>query len=64
MVGKPLPTSSYTGATTKELLARLGHSSPRAAMIYQHATEQRDQAIADGLGQLLRDARSPKARPE
>jgi integrase len=56
--------AAYTGATTKELMARLGHSSPRAAMIYQHATRERDQAIADGLGQLLRDAQSPKANPE
>ncbi len=41
-----------TGATLKELMARLGHSSPRAAMIYQHATRERDQAIAKALGQL------------
>ena len=32
----------------QELMARLGHSSVRAAMIYQHAT--RDQAIAKALG--------------
>jgi len=25
------------GITTKELISRIGHSSPRAAMIYQHA---------------------------
>ena len=45
-------------------MARLGHSSPRAAMIYQRATRERDQAIADGLGQLLRDAQALEARPE
>jgi hypothetical protein len=33
-------------------MARLGRSSPRAAMIYQHATRDRDQAIARALGQL------------
>jgi Phage integrase family len=38
--------AATTGATTKELMARLDHSSPRAAMIYQHATRDRDQAIA------------------
>lgn len=59
--GTPAAT---TGATIKELMARLGHSSPRAAMIYQHATRDRDKTIADGLGQLLRDALSPKGRPE
>lgn len=41
-----------TGATLKELMARLGHSSSRAAMIYRHATRDRDQAIAKALGQL------------
>jgi integrase len=30
--------SAVAGATTKELMARMGHSSPRAALIYQHAT--------------------------
>ncbi len=29
--------AAQTGATTNELMARLGHSSTRAAMIYQHA---------------------------
>jgi hypothetical protein len=37
-------------------MARLGHSSVRAAMIYQHATRDRDQAIAKALGTLLREA--------
>jgi len=31
-------------------MARLGHSSPRAAMIYQHATRDRDLMIARALG--------------
>ena len=30
--------SAATGASLKELMARLGHSSVRAALIYQHAT--------------------------
>ncbi len=45
-------------------MARLGHSSPRAALIYQHASSERDKTIADGLGQFLRDARTRTARPE
>jgi hypothetical protein len=40
------------------------HSSPRAAIIYQHATQDRDKTIADGLGQLLGDALAPKGHPE
>jgi integrase len=50
--------AAATGATLKELMARLGHSSTRAAMIYQHATRDRDQAIAQALGGLAREARS------
>ena len=41
-------------------MARLGHSSTRAALIYQHATKDRDQAIADALGILLRRARNTR----
>lgn len=37
------------GATLKETMARLGHSSPRAALIYQHAASDRDAAIARAL---------------
>jgi hypothetical protein len=58
--------SAATGATVKELMARLGRSSVRAAMIYQHATKDRDQAIAMALGALVREVReeSPKLHAE
>lgn len=49
--------AAATGASTKELMARLGHSSPRAALIYQHATPDRDAAIARALSKLI-DQRS------
>ena len=55
--------AAITGATIKELMARLGHSSPRAAMIYQHATRDRDKAIADALGQLADKARTKPSGP-
>jgi hypothetical protein len=45
-------------ATTKELMVRLGHSSTRAAMIYQHATRDRDKVTADALGALADKARN------
>jgi hypothetical protein len=38
-------------------------SSPRAAMIYQHATNDREKKIALGLGQLVRDAQAPDGKP-
>jgi len=53
--------AAYTGATTKELMTRLGHSSPRAALIYQHATRERDKAIADALGKLADTAKAGPA---
>jgi integrase len=49
--------AAATGASLKELMARLGHSSTRAALIYQHATRDRDQAIAEALGDLARHVR-------
>jgi integrase len=45
--------AAMTGATTKELMSRLGHASPRAALIYQHATAERDRAIVNALDRLL-----------
>ena len=57
--------AAATGASLKELMARLGHSSTRAAMIYQHATRDRDQAIAKALGGLVQQVRFTTAiRPE
>lgn len=48
--------AATTGATTKELMHRLGHASPAAALRYQHATAKRDEAIADGIDRLLATA--------
>lgn len=45
------------GITTKELMSRIGHASPRAALIYQHATEERDRAIASFLDDEIAAAR-------
>jgi hypothetical protein len=33
----------------------MGHSSTRAALIYQHSTDERQREIADALGQLTRE---------
>ena len=38
-----------TGATLRELMDRMGHSSPRAALIYLHGSDARQRAIADRL---------------
>jgi integrase len=55
--------AATTGAGTKELMHRLGHVSPQAALRYQHATAERDASIADAIDELVRAARSaPNAR--
>ncbi|SDY06095.1 Phage integrase family protein [Modestobacter sp. DSM 44400] len=45
--------AAATGATTKELMRRMGHSSPAAALIYQHAADERDGEIARALDAML-----------
>ena len=45
--------AAWTGASTRELMARLGHSTPRAALRYQHAAQHRDREIADRLGEMF-----------
>ncbi|GAA2724636.1 hypothetical protein CAE01nite_16910 [Cellulomonas aerilata] len=41
------------GALTRELMQRMGHSSMRAALIDQRATDERLHELADRLGALL-----------
>ena len=61
--------AAATGATLADLMHRLGHSTPAAAMRYQHTSEQRDQDIAMKLSELaagsnvvsLRGRRAAKA---
>jgi integrase len=47
-----LTWTAATGATLAELMRRAGHASPRAALIYQHATEDRDRILAHALSEL------------
>ena len=42
-----------------QLVARIGHASPRAALIYQHATAERDRAIASFLDDQIATAERP-----
>lgn len=44
--------AAQTGATLAELMGRLGHSTPGAALRYQHAAQGRDLAIAQALSRL------------
>jgi integrase len=52
------------GANTRELLERMGHTSPAVALRYQHVMAGRDQAIAATLDELVQAAASlPPERP-
>src|SRR5690606_20273793 len=45
----------------KELMSRMGHASTRAALIYQHASQDRDRVIGEackGLGPVTRVTRA------
>jgi integrase len=47
-----LTWAAASGASVADLMRRGGHANPRAALLYQHATQDRDQALADALGKL------------
>jgi integrase len=53
-----------TGATLKDTMARLGHASPRAALIYQHAASDRDHAIARALDHAANAAQTGMGGPQ
>jgi integrase len=45
--------AAATGATLAELMARLGHSTQGAALLYQHAAQDRDMEIARRLSAMV-----------
>ncbi|MEV5695708.1 tyrosine-type recombinase/integrase [Micromonospora globbae] len=50
--------AAASGASTRELMQRMGHASMRAALIYQHATNERDREIASAMDRrIARQAR-------
>jgi integrase len=49
--------AASTGAGVKEIMYRIGHSSPQAALRYQHASARRDLRIAEGISDLIRRER-------
>jgi integrase len=46
--------TANAGANPRELMARMGHDSPRAALIYMHSSDQRQRALADAVGKAAR----------
>lgn len=58
-----LTWAAATGASVAELMRRGGHANPAAALRYQHATEDRDAAIASALAGLATSAEVVDLRP-
>jgi len=56
-------TLAAPGTSLADLKARMGHDSARAAMIYQHATAEADQAIADAVDKRIEGATKPAPKP-
>jgi integrase len=54
-----------TGANPKELMARMGHDSERAALIYLHSSAGRRRTLADVVGRMAAAelAKSKTAKP-
>lgn len=54
--------AAWTGAATKELMARMGHSNEGAARRYQHVAADRDRQVAAGLDTLVAALRTRDKR--
>ena len=54
--------TANAGANLKELMARMGHDSERAALIYLHSSRERQRALADAVGEAAR-AELAKSKP-
>lgn len=55
--------AAQTGATLAELMSRLGHSTPQAALRYQHAAQGRDAQIAESLSRMAHASALPTDDP-
>jgi integrase len=44
-----------TSTSLRDLVTRMGHDSPRAALLYQHSTSEADRAIAAAMDRILRE---------
>jgi integrase len=60
--------TANAGANLRELMARMGHDSERAALIYLHSTAERQQALADAVGkaagaELAKSQSRKKSKP-
>ncbi|WP_255954561.1 tyrosine-type recombinase/integrase [Streptomyces odontomachi] len=54
--------STRSGATLKDTMVRAGQSSEKAALIYQHSDDERQEQVAAGLDATVRKARAATAK--
>jgi integrase len=54
--------STRSGATLKDTMVRAGQSSEKAALIYQHSDDERQEEVAAGLDATVRKARAAAAK--
>ena len=55
--------AAQSGASLRDLMTRMGHDSPAAALIYQHSSRVVDEAIAAALDAQLTE-RKPRQAPK
>ncbi len=48
-----------SSASLRELMTRMGHAGPRAALIYQHANREREREITAALSRRIEASTSP-----
>ncbi|MFJ2646589.1 tyrosine-type recombinase/integrase [Streptomyces sp. NPDC087420] len=56
--------AAATGASTRELMTRMGHSTARAALVYQHATAERERLIGNAVSAAVEQARKQESGPD
>ena len=61
--------TANAGANPRELMARMGHDSERAALVYLHSSRERQRALADAVGEaaraeLAKSKKTKKAPPK
>ncbi|GAA0273278.1 tyrosine-type recombinase/integrase [Cryptosporangium japonicum] len=54
--------AARTGASLADLMARMGHDSSDAAIVYQHASAEADRKIADAINAELKAAEKKKRK--
>jgi hypothetical protein len=55
--------AAATGASLRELMGRMGHSTTRAALIYQHRTAERDRLIAAVMSDIVEAELGTASKP-